>query len=78
MLEFVKLDEDDVKDKLNIENVNFYFSLKDPQGALYAVGSGEFSEAGSKPNLEAKNVVAIQRIGVYSGQDAFMEFILWE
>ena len=76
--EFVKLNENDVRDKLNVENVNFYFSLKDPQGALYAVGSGEFSEAGSKPSLEAKNVVAIQRIGVYSGQDAFMEFILWE
>lgn len=76
--EFVKLDEDVIKNKLNIESFNFYFSLKDPNGALYDISDGDFSEVGSKPSLEAKKIVTIKRIVTYGGQEAFMEFSIWE
>ena len=42
------------------------------------MGDEDFSEVGIKPNINAKNVITIKRIGLYNGQNSFMEFTLWE
>ena len=76
--EFVKLDENTIKEKFNIEGFNFYLTLKDLNGALYGIGDGDTSEVGTKPDLTAKNIITIKRIGLYNGQKSFMEFTLWK
>ena len=75
--EFVNLSINTTKEKLNIEGYNFYFSLKDSNGALYNL-TNSFSETGIKPSLNAKWIIIIKRIGIYGGQKAYAEFILWE
>jgi len=76
--EFVKLNKSSIKEKLNIENYDFYFSLKDLNGALFQLGDENPSEAGTKPTQNAKNVINIKRMGLYGDQEVIMEFTLWK
>lgn len=75
--EFVEMSESDIKERLNIENFNFYFSLKDYNGAMFVVGS-DFSEVGTKPGIGAENVFTLRRIGIYGGEEVVLEFVLWK
>lgn len=75
--EFLDLDYSIIKEKFNIENFDFYFALKELNGALAEIDESPI-EAGLKPELNATNVVTIKRIVLYGGNEKQVEVTLWK
>jgi hypothetical protein len=75
--EFLELDYNLTKEKFNVETFDFYFALKELNGALVEIDDDNI-EKGLSAGLNATNVVTIKRIVLYGGNEKRVEFTLWK
>ena len=75
--EFIKLSYNTTKDKFNIMAFDFYFILKDINGATTQINN-TLIKSGKTPNLDAKNIITIKRLVLYGQNEKILEFTLWK
>ena len=75
--EFLDLDYNLTKEKFNVENLDFYFALRELNGNLVEINEEDVKK-GLNPGLNATNVVTIKRIVLYGGEEKHAEFTLWK
>jgi hypothetical protein len=77
ILEFLNLDYNATREKMNIEGIDFYFVLKELNNGIVKINGNE-TKTGKSPSLNSTQIILVKRFVLYDEKERIVEFSLWK
>ena len=77
LTEFLELDYNITREKMNIEGIDFYFVLKELNEGIVKINGNE-TKTGMSPSLNSTQIILVKRFVLYDEKERIVEFSLWK